>query len=337
MIVTADAGIDRLRRRRRRAARPGSCSSGCCAASTRRAAEVVREICETVDFHGGRPWAVEVACWDIAGRAAGEPLWRMLGGRQERIVGLRLDGRAGGAGRARARGPSSFATRACARPRSASTTPTGTTTWPWSRPCGGGRRRDGDHGRREPGLADAGRPRPRWDVGDGGGLRRGARAARRLLARGAAADAPTSRATRRWPSAAAMPDRGRRDGATVAEARDLLLRGGMDVIQCDVHAAGGVAAAAAWPRWPTCTAASGRRTPGRTATAWSRTCTPRADSRRTPTSRCRTIRPPGRRSGATGCCRAVLEIADDGTVAPPPGPGLGVEPDLDELEQWRIA
>jgi galactonate dehydratase len=27
----------------------------------------------------------------------------------------------------------------------------------------------------------------------------------------------------------------------------------------------------------------------------------------------------------------------DGTIAPPPGPGLGVDPDLDALERWRIA
>jgi D-galactarolactone cycloisomerase len=33
----------------------------------------------------------------------------------------------------------------------------------------------------------------------------------------------------------------------------------------------------------------------------------------------------------------VLEIARDGTVAPPPGPGLGVELDLEALERWRIA
>ena len=26
----------------------------------------------------------------------------------------------------------------------------------------------------------------------------------------------------------------------------------------------------------------------------------------------------------------------DGTLAPPPGPGLGVEPDLDALERWRM-
>src|ERR1051325_4865240 len=33
--------------------------------------EVVREVCETVDLHGGRPWAVEVAGWDLVGRGAG--------------------------------------------------------------------------------------------------------------------------------------------------------------------------------------------------------------------------------------------------------------------------
>src|SRR6478752_1158314 len=40
----------------------------------------VQRTCETVDFHGGRPWAVEVACWDLAGRAAGMPVWQLLGG-----------------------------------------------------------------------------------------------------------------------------------------------------------------------------------------------------------------------------------------------------------------
>ena len=34
--------------------------------------EAVREICKTVDFHGGRPWAVEVAVWDLVGKALGE-------------------------------------------------------------------------------------------------------------------------------------------------------------------------------------------------------------------------------------------------------------------------
>jgi D-galactarolactone cycloisomerase len=47
--------------------------------------EVVREICETVDFHGGRPWAVEVAVWDLVGKALQQPLWKVLGGRSDRL------------------------------------------------------------------------------------------------------------------------------------------------------------------------------------------------------------------------------------------------------------
>ena len=31
-----------------------------------RRTEVVRELCETVDLHGGRPWCAEVAVWDLA-------------------------------------------------------------------------------------------------------------------------------------------------------------------------------------------------------------------------------------------------------------------------------
>jgi L-alanine-DL-glutamate epimerase-like enolase superfamily enzyme len=32
-----------------------------------------------------------------------------------------------------------------------------------------------------------------------------------------------------------------------------------------------------------------------------------------------------------------IEIAEDGTVGPPSGPGLGVVPDFDALEQYRVA
>ena len=49
--------------------------------------EVVRELCETVDFHGSRPWPCEVAAWDAAARGLGLPLWRLLGGRNERLLG----------------------------------------------------------------------------------------------------------------------------------------------------------------------------------------------------------------------------------------------------------
>jgi L-alanine-DL-glutamate epimerase-like enolase superfamily enzyme len=42
-------------------------------------------ICETVDFHGGRNWTVEVAVWDAIARAAELPLWQHLGGNRDRF------------------------------------------------------------------------------------------------------------------------------------------------------------------------------------------------------------------------------------------------------------
>jgi L-alanine-DL-glutamate epimerase-like enolase superfamily enzyme len=34
-----------------------------------------------IDFHAGRPWPVDVALWDLAGKIRGEPVWKMLGAR----------------------------------------------------------------------------------------------------------------------------------------------------------------------------------------------------------------------------------------------------------------
>ncbi|MGH3127371.1 MAG: mandelate racemase/muconate lactonizing enzyme family protein, partial [Gaiellaceae bacterium] len=47
--------------------------------------DTVHEILETVDLHHGRNWIVEVAVWDLLARARGEPLWRMLGADRDRI------------------------------------------------------------------------------------------------------------------------------------------------------------------------------------------------------------------------------------------------------------
>ncbi|MDP9285298.1 MAG: mandelate racemase/muconate lactonizing enzyme family protein, partial [Actinomycetota bacterium] len=48
--------------------------------------EVVRQVCETVDFHHGRAWTVEVAVWDLVGKALDTPCWQLLGGRSERLL-----------------------------------------------------------------------------------------------------------------------------------------------------------------------------------------------------------------------------------------------------------
>ena len=75
--------------------RIASCSSGCLVGLDPLRTEVVRELCETVDFHGGRPWAVEVAVWDLVGKALGEPVWKLLGGRNERLLAYASTGERG--------------------------------------------------------------------------------------------------------------------------------------------------------------------------------------------------------------------------------------------------
>ena len=54
--------------------------------------ELVRELEETVDFHGGRPWTVEAAVWDVLGKATGQPVWKLLGGRSERLLAYASSG-----------------------------------------------------------------------------------------------------------------------------------------------------------------------------------------------------------------------------------------------------
>ena len=115
--------------------------------------EAVREVFETVDFHGGRPWTVEVAIWDLVGRLLGQPLWRLLGGRSERLIAyastaepVGAEERARRVDRAarprRAGGEAALPSRRLASRRR-------------GRRAGAGRGRPGlrGHGRRQPGLA----------------------------------------------------------------------------------------------------------------------------------------------------------------------------------------
>ena len=45
----------------------------------------LHDVIETVDFHHGRNWTLELAVWDLLGKAEGVPLWRLLGGTADRI------------------------------------------------------------------------------------------------------------------------------------------------------------------------------------------------------------------------------------------------------------
>jgi L-alanine-DL-glutamate epimerase-like enolase superfamily enzyme len=42
-------------------------------------------ILDNLQFHYGRAWPLEVALWDLMGQISGQPLWRLLGGRSQRV------------------------------------------------------------------------------------------------------------------------------------------------------------------------------------------------------------------------------------------------------------
>ena len=111
-------------------------------------------VLETIDFHAGRYWPLEVALWDIIGQVAGLPVATLFGGattgipayascgmllapaaRAESALRLRDEGFSG------AQDPGRSPT-ARGRPRHRGGDPAR------------GRRFDGDHGRPQPGLAD---------------------------------------------------------------------------------------------------------------------------------------------------------------------------------------
>jgi L-alanine-DL-glutamate epimerase-like enolase superfamily enzyme len=123
----------------------------------------------------------------------------------------------------------------------------------------------------------------------------------------------------------------------MAEARDLLLRGGIDVIQPDAVLAGGF---------------GGCRRIAALADLCGRAFTPHTWTEgglgllanlhvALAVSTCPYVEVPLDPPGWDPARRdwllpAPLEIAADGTIAPPDGPGLGTEPDLDALEAHRI-
>jgi L-alanine-DL-glutamate epimerase-like enolase superfamily enzyme len=296
--------------------------------------EVVRELCATFDFHGARPWTVEVAVWDLVARALDLPLWRLLGGRRERLVAYASSG---------ARVDDDERVARCAALRDAG--------WravklrfareDWRADVALAERVrdaapelellvDANHGWRMPGDL-----RPRWDVATA------AQVARALEPLGVhwleepldTADVDGYAALRRLTTLGIAAGEMAR---TEHEARDLVVRGGIDVLQTDVVLACGIggcrrlAALAglhgrAWSPH-TWSNALGLLANMHAALAFS--THPYVEVPHDPpdwSPRRRDWLLPG-----------PIGIADDGTIAPPPGPGLGVEPDLDALERYRV-
>jgi D-galactarolactone cycloisomerase len=297
--------------------------------------EVVREVCETVDFHGGRPWTVEVATWDLGARALGEPLWRLLGGRSERLLAYASSGelvdaeeRARRVVELRERGIRAVKLRfhhpdwrrdvdVVERVRAAVGTDLDLMV-------------DANHGWRMAGDRGA-----RWDVST---ATQCARALEPLGVYWLEEPLPTddvegyATLRRRTSLRIAAGEMVR----VAFEARDLILRGGVDVVQPDAVLAGGL---------------SGCRRIAAMADLCGRTFTPHTWSNgmgllanlhlALAVSRCPYVEVPLDPPTWTPERRDwllpnPLEIAADGTIAPPPGPGLGATPDLDALEAYRV-
>jgi D-galactarolactone cycloisomerase len=301
-----------------------------------RRTEVVRDICESVDFHGGRPWTVEVAIWDLVGRALGEPLWRLLGGRSERLLAYASSGeRADAAERSRR--------VAALRDRGLRAVKLRLADADWRRDVelveqvrdavgpGVELMVDANHGWRMAGDRSA-----RWDVATA------TQCARALEPLGVywleeplrTDDVDGYALLRRRTSLRIAAGEMVRE---LHQARELIVRGGVDVVQPDVVLAGGL---------------GGCRRIAALADLCGRTFSPHTWSNglglvanlhlALAVSTCPYVEVPLDPPGWTAARRdwllpGEIEVARDGTIAPPPGPGLGVTPDLDALEAHRVA
>jgi L-alanine-DL-glutamate epimerase-like enolase superfamily enzyme len=300
-----------------------------------RRTEVVRELCETVDFHGGRPWAVEVAVWDLAGKALGEPLWRLLGGRSERILAyastgelVESDERARRVVALRDAGVRAVKLRFQSED--------------WRQDVATVERVrdavgpsvellvDANQGWRMPGDRS-----PRWDVATAAQC---AAELERLGVYWLEEPLPTEdldgyAALRTRTSIRLAAGEMVR---SLSAARDLIVRAGVDVVQPDAVLAGGL---------------GGCRRIAAFADLCGRTFSPHTWTNgfgllanlhlALAVSSCPYLEVPYDPPSWTPERRdwllpSALEIAPDGTIAPPPGPGLGASPDLDALEAYRV-
>ena len=298
--------------------------------------EAVREICETVDFHGGRPWTVECAVWDLAGRLLDTPVWRLLGGRNERMLAYVSSGELVA--------PEERARRAVAlKQRGVRALKLRFHHADWRDDVAVVevvRAAVGDDFElmvdANQGWRMAGDREPRWDVATA------ARCARELERLGAywleeplrCDDVEGYRSLRRLTGirlAAGEMVRG------AHEARDLVLRGGVDVLQPDVVLSGGIGGCR---RLAALADLCGRMfSPHTWSNGYGLVCNLHLTLG---VSTCPFVEVPYDPPAWSAERRdwllpAVVEIASDGTIAPPPGAGLGVTPDLDALEQWRVA
>ncbi len=297
-------------------------------------ADDVHAICETVDFHHGRNWTLEVAVWDLVGRGRGEPLWKVLGGNGSRPLAYASSGELVS--------PDERARR-CAALRDAGVRAVKirlhSSDWSLDLPVIEAVREavgseleimvDANQGWRMPGDLT-----PSWDLATAAAF---ADALEPLGVYWLEEPLPTHdvagyEALRRRTSLRVAAGEMIR---SVAEAEALVRSGGVDVIQTDVVLAGGIEgcrrvaelAAAHGCLWSPHTWSNGYGLLANLHAALAFSTCPYIEVPCDPPAWS-----PERRDWLLP---VTLEIAADGTIAPPDGPGLGVVPDWDALEQYR--
>ena len=297
-------------------------------------ADDVYAICETVDFHHGRNWTLEVAVWDLVGRARDEPVWKMLGGSGNRPLAYASSGELVSA---------DDRARRCRALRDAGIRAVKlrlhSNDWARDLPVIEAVRDavgseleimvDANQGWRMPGDLT-----PRWNLATAAAFAHaleplGVYWLEEPLPTHDVAGYETLRRSTSLRVAAGEMIR------SAAEAEALVCGGGVDVIQTDVVLAGGiegcrrVAALAAehglW--WSPHTWSNGYGLLANLHAAIAFSTCPYLEVPFDPPAWS-----PERRDWLLP---VTLEIAADGTIAPPDGPGLGVVPDWDALEQYR--
>jgi len=296
-------------------------------------ASAVHGIVETVDFHHGRNWIVEVAVWDLLGRARDEPLWRLLGGERSSILAYASTGELVDADER---------VRRCRALRDAGVRAVKlrlhSTDWRLDLPVIEAVRAavptlevmvDANQGWRMPGDLT-----PRWDLATAAAF---ARELERLDAYWLEEPLPTDdldgyAALSRGSVRIAAGEMVR----TIAEARDLVVRGRVAVVQTDVVLAGGVEGARRITKlaeqtgstWSPHTWSNGYGLLANLHCALALSTSPYLEVPLDPPAW-----PAERRDWLLP---VTLGIAEDGTIGPPEGPGLGVVPDWDSLERYRV-
>ena len=297
-------------------------------------AETVRGILETVDFHHGRNWTLEIAIWDLVGRSRGEALWRMLGGTRDRVTAYASTGELVSADER---------VRRCVALRDAGVRAVKlrlhSDDWRLDLPVIAAVRDavgsdleimvDANQGWRMPGDLT-----PRWDRRTAAEL---VHELERLNVYWLEEPLPTDD----LEGYAALSRNGLRIAAgemvrTVAAARDLIVRGGVDIVQADVVLAGGIEgcrhvseiAAGADRSWTPHTWSNGYGLLANLHAALAFSTCPYLEVPYDP--------PAWSAERRDWLLPVTLEIDADGSIAPPDGPGLGVVPDFDALERYRV-